>query len=253
MPHTVIKGFIQGYDRTEKYDDNGFKIIVYLLKINNETYTLTMPHKAAIYFDKGLELIIRVNENNVVIGILCPKKSFKWGETSGLKNEVDEQDYFELVEGEIIEKRRESFIVNRNTTGATTYLDNSRTVINYTIVLKDKTFRVVDSIGEKIKPATFVVALLKEDVGFVVKDVTNNKIYGKPRQDYLIAILLWVAFNVYMLYMFNTNRQDVFVSFSSVMWIGNMFFGIAFLFSFSGFLSKRKSLKLFKTMINNKS
>lgn len=253
MQNTVIKGYIQHYERTEKYDDNGLKIIVYLLKINNGAYTLTIPKKADIYFERGLEVILNVNEQNGITGILCPKKGYQWGEIQGLNNELAETDYFELVKGVVIEKRKESFLVNKGTSSSSTYLNNTRTVTNYTIVLSDKSFRVEEAIGEKIKPATTISALLKEDIGFVVKDETNNKIYGKPRQDYLIAILLWVAFNVYMLYMFNTNRQNVFVSFSSVMWIGNLFFGIAFLFSFTGFLSKRKSLKLFETMLNNKS
>lgn len=252
MQHTVIKGFIQDYERSEKYDDEGLQIVVYLLKVNNTNYTLTLPKKVVIYFDRGVEVALKVEKENTVVGMICPKKGYKWGKTKGLKKELIDQDYFELVEGVVIEKRKESFIVNRNTTGATTYLDNSRTVINYTIVLKDKSFRVEEAIGKKIKPDTAISALLREDVGFVVKDKTNNNIYGKPRQDYLIAILLWVAFNVYMLYMYYTGRQNVFVSFSSVMWIGNIFFGFAFLFSFTGYLSKRKSLKLFKTMVNDK-
>ncbi len=253
MQHTVIKGNIQHYDRTEKYDDNGLKIIIYLLKTNNKTYTITIHKKADFYFESGLEVVMHVNEQNSITGILCPKKGYKWGEIQGLKNELVDADYFELVKGVVVEKRKESFLVNKGTSSSITYLNNTRTVTNYTIVLSDKSFRVEEAIGKKIKPSTTISALLKEDIGFVVKDETNNKIYGKPRQDYLIAILLWVAFNVYMIYMFSTNRQNVFVSFSSVMWVGNIFFGIAFLFSFTGYLSKRKSLKLFKNMVDNKS
>lgn len=249
MSNTVIKGRIQDYERSEKYDDDGFKYIGYWIKVNGEKYTLSLPGKTDIYFGSGLEVVLLVNENNVGIAGLCPKKGYRWGNTSPLKNEVNETDRFELAEGMVQEKRRESFNINKGTTSNSVYNYNLRTVITYTIVLPGKNFRVVEELGKKIKPNTDIVALLENDVAYIIKDKTNNKIYGKPRKDFIIALVLWIAFNIAMMVVAANGQKSVFTSYNQVMVIGNLVFGIAFLFSFSAFLSASKTMKIFQQMI----
>lgn len=96
-------------------------------------------------------------------------------------------------------------------------------------------FRVADVIGKHIKPNTEIIALLDNNAAYIIKDLTNNKVYGKPKSTYIIAILFLLAFNSYMYYMNITGQKDIFVSYKQVMIIGNIVFGFAFLFSFTSF------------------
>ena len=94
---------------------------------------------------------------------------------------------------------------------------------------------------------TDIVALTENDVAYIIRDKTNNKIYGKPRKDFIIALILWITFNFVMII-----KKDIFVSYTTLVVIGNLFFGIAFLLSFSGFLNASKTMKLFNQMIDNR-
>lgn len=250
MSNTIIKGKIQDYERSERYDDDGYKFIAYWIKINGEKYTLSLPGKTDIYFDNQLDVVLLVNEQNVAVAGLCPKKGYSWGNTGALKNEVKETDRFELAEGIVQEKRRESFNINKGTTSTSAYYYNLRTVITYTIVLPGKNFRVVEDLGKKIKPNTDIVALLENDVAYIIKDKTNNKIYGKPRKDFIIGLVLWIAFIIAMLVVAANGQKSVFTSYNMVMVIGNLVFGIAFLVSFSAFLSASKTMKIFQQMLD---
>lgn len=251
MANRIIKGSIEDYNRYGSYDDDGIKIINYWIKINGEKYTVSLPKNSDVYFEAQFEVVLLVDENNKAVAGLCPKKHLKWGDASTLKSHITENDAFELVAGRVIEKRRESFTVNRGTGSSATYNSNSRTVVNYTIVLPDKNFRVVETIGKHIRPNTDIVALTSDNIGFVIKDNTANKIYGKPRKDYIIALFLWIAFNTAMVYAALTDQKAIFVSYNTVLIIGNLVFGLAFLFSFSAFLSASKTMRIFNQMLNS--
>lgn len=248
MSNRIIKGRIEGYNRLDSYDDEGFKIVNYRVKINGEEYTVGLPKNSDVYFEDQLEVVLWVDDNNKALAGLCPTKNWQWGNTSNLKSHVTEADAFELVAGTVLEKRRESFTVNKGTSSSPIYNSNTKTVVNYTIVLPAKSFRVVDTIGKHIRPNTDIVALLSDGVAFVVKDNTTGKIYGKPRKDYIIALVLWVAFNGAMVYATVTNQKDIFVAYNTVLIIGNIVFGLAFLFSFSAFVSASKTMRIFKQM-----
>lgn len=245
MSNKIIKGKIEDLERFEKYDEDGIKFIQYWIKVNNEKYTVTLAKGSNVYFENNYEVILYVNEKNIAIAGLCPKKDFKWGKTKVIDSEVHETDRFEIAEGVVVEKRKENF----NVSGANTDYNNSnsKTVVTYTIVLPDKSFRVHETIGKHIKPNTDIVALTENKVAYIIKDKTNNKIYGKPRKDYIIALVLLIAFNIVMII-----KKEIFVSYTTLLVIGNLFFGIAFLFSFSGFLSASKTMKLFNQMIDNR-
>ena len=245
MSNKIIKGKIEDLERFEKYDEDGIKFIQYWIKVNNEKYTVTLARGSNVYFENNYEVILYVNEKNIAIAGLCPKKDFKWGKTKVLESEVHETDRFEIAEGLVVEKRKETF----NVSGAYTDYNNAnlKTVVTYTIVLPEKSFRVHEAIGKRIKPNTEIVALTENNVAYIIKDNTNNKIYGKPRKDYIIALLLWISFNVAVLI-----KKDIFISLTTLMVIGNLFFGIAFLLSFSGFLGASKTMKLFNQMINDR-
>jgi hypothetical protein len=245
MSNKIIKGKIEDLERFEKYDEDGIKFIQYWIKVNNEKYTVTLAKGSNVYFENNYEVILYVNEKNIAIAGLCPKKDFKWGKTKVLESEVHETDRFEIAEGLVVEKRKENF----NVSGANTDYNNSnlKSVVTYTIVLPEKSFRVHETIGKRIKPNTEIVALTENNVAYIIKDKTNNKIYGKPRKDYIIGLLLWISFNVVVLI-----KKDIFISLTTLMVIGNLFFGIAFLLSFSGFLGASKTMKLFNQMIDNR-
>lgn len=248
MTDKIIKGNIDACERVEKYDDEGDKIIHYRLTVNKGNYTFTLPEKSAVYFLDNVDVVLQVNENNVAVAGICPRMGFNWGDTSAIKGEIKETDRFELVRGKVLEKRKEKFNVSRGTFSSPSYYSQFRNVTTYTIVLPGKTFRVHETIGKHVKPDTEIAALLENDVAYIIKDKTNDKIYGKPRTDYLIAVFLLFAFNGYMAYMAYSGQKAVFTSFNMVLTIGNITFGIAFLISFSGFLSASKTLKIFKKM-----
>lgn len=248
MPTLVVKGKIQGYSKSESYDNDGIKIISYRLTVNGKGYTVNLPGKTDIYFQDQWEVILLVNNNNEAVAGLCPKQNLEWGKTEALKKEVKASDGFELVQGIVLEKRRDSFTVNKGTSSSA-YLSNSKTLVNYTIVLKEKNFRVMDLIGKEIKPQTEIAALLKNDIAYIIKDKTNNKIYGKPGKGFVLASVLLVAFNILMLYLFVSGKQSVVNSFNRVWVIGNLVFGLAFLFSFTGFLSESKTMKVFNKLL----
>ncbi len=250
MSTTIIKGKIQGNKRSEKYDDDGNKFIHYLIYIDGKKYTFNLPGNSDIYLDDQLEVVLHVNEHNVAIAGICAKKDYRWGKTGPLKNEVKETDRFELVEGLVQEKRKETFNLSQGTTGVDDFTSSSKSVITYTIVLPEKDFRVVDIIGKHIKPNTEIAALLENNVAYIIKDKTNNKVYGKPRKDFIIALFLWIAFNGYMIASNLMGKSDIFTSFTTVVVMGNLVFGIAFLFSFTAFLSASKTLKIFNQMLN---
>lgn len=246
---TIIKGKIQDYERSEKYDEEGYKYIRYWIRVNGEKYTLSFPDKSGIYLGNQMEVVLLCDENNVAVAGLCPKEGYRWGNTRALKKEVNETDRFELVEGQVQEKRKETFTLSRGTASNPPYYSNFRYVTTYTIVLPEKNFRVRDILGKRIKPGTEIAALLQENVGFMVKDLASGKIYGKPRLDYLIALFLLIAFNTAMFIVSRNGQQGIFTSYKMVLIIGNLFFGIAFLISFSGFISSSKTLKIFKQML----
>ncbi len=245
MSNKTIKGKIEDCERFETYDEDGIKLINYWLKVNNERYTLTLTKGSDVYFENNYEVILYVNEKNIAIAGLCPKKGFKWGKTKAIEGVVQPTDKFEIAEGVVLEKRKEHFNVN----GAYTEYNNAnlRSVVNYTIILTEKRFRVHETIGKHIKPNTDIFALTENDVAYIIIDKTNNKVYGKPRKDYIIGLILWIAFNIVMII-----KKDIFVSYTTLLVIGNLFFGIAFLISFSGFLSASKTMKLFNQMIDNR-
>jgi hypothetical protein len=250
MANTIIKGKIEDYNRSEGYDDEGIKIINYWIKVNGKKYTLTLPGKNNFYFESQLEVILDVNEDNVAVAGICPKKDYKWGKTRALKSEVKETDSFELAEGLVKEKRKETFNQSRGVTFNSSSTSTYKTIVTYTIVLPDKNFRVVEEIGKHIKPNTEIVAILENNVAYIIKDKTNNKIYGKPGKGYIISIFLWLAFLIAMFYVSATNQKDIFVSYNQVMIIGNLVFGIIFLISFTGFLSASKTYRIFNQMLN---
>lgn len=248
MSTTIIKGKIEDDVRSEIYDAEGNKIIAYRIKVNGNNYTCSFPERSAFYFENQMEVLLQVNEDKVAVAGICPKAGYKWGHTAALKKEATDTDRFELAEGVVLEKRKEVFTVNRGTARPTDYSSNFRYVTTYTIVLPEKRFRVADIIGKKVKPGTEICALLEQDVAYLVNDKTNNRTYGKPRMDFIIALLLWVGFNVFMLYMRLNGKKDIFVSYNQVLWIGNIVFGIIFLISFSGFLSALKTVRIFNRM-----
>lgn len=245
MLNKTIKGKIEDFERFETYDEDGIKLINYWIKVNNEKYTLTLARGSAVYFESNYEVILYVNEKNIAIAGLCPKKGFKWGKTKAIDGEVQPTDMFEIAEGVVVEKRKEKF----NVSGAYSGYNNAnlRSVVTYTIILPEKSFRVHETIGKHVKPNTDIIALTENKVAYIIKDITNNKIYGKPRKDFIIALILWIAFNIVMII-----KKDIFVSYTTLVVIGNLFFGIAFLLSFSGFLSASKTMRLFNQMIDNR-
>ncbi|MBL0269400.1 MAG: hypothetical protein IPP99_12220 [Chitinophagaceae bacterium] len=194
---------------------------------------------------KNYEVILYVNEKNIAIAGLCPKRGFKWGKTKAIDGLVQPTDKYEIAEGVVLEKRKEHF----NVSGAYTdyYNSNLKSVVTYTIILPEKRFRVHETIGKHIKPNTDIVALTENKVAYIIKDKTNNKIYGKPRKDFIIALILWIALNLVMII-----KKDIFVSYTTLLVIGNLFFGIAFLLSFSGYLSVSKTMKLFNQMTDSR-
>ncbi len=248
MANKIVKGKIEASERVEQYDDDGNKIYRYRLTVNGQIFTFTLPGESGVYFEDHVDVVLWVNENNVAVAGICARMDFSWGDTSAIKGEVKDADRFELVKGTVVEKRKEKFNLSRGTFSSPSYYSQFKSVTTYTIVLPDKNFRVHETIGKQIKPNTEIVALLQNDVGYVIKDKTNDKIYGKPRTDYLIAVFLLFAFNGYMAYMAYTGQKAVFTSFNMVLTIGNITFGIAFLISFSGFLSASKTLKIFNQM-----
>ncbi len=250
MANSIIKGEIEDYKKSEKYDDDGNKIINYWIRVNGSSYTVNLPGNTDIYFESGLKVVLQVNEQNIAVAGICAKKGYKWGNTKALKSEIHETDRFELVEGVVIEKRKETF--NRSNGATFGYYSNTKTVITYTIVLPEKNFRVTEIIGKHIKPNTEIAAFLEQDVAYIVKDKTNNKVYGKPGKSFIIALFLWIAFIAAMFYVAATNQKEIFVSYNQVMIMGNLVFGIAFLFSFTGFISASKSQKLFNQMLNQR-
>lgn len=250
MPNTIIKGKIQNHHRSEKYNDDGIKYIHYFITIEGKKYTVNLPGSTDIYFEEQLDTVLEVDENNIAIAGLCSKKGYAWGKTKSLKNEVKETDRFELAKGIVQEKRKETFNQSRGTTGTDSYTSNSKTIVTYTIVLPEKTFRVVDVIGKHIKPNTEIVALLEQNVAYIIKDKTNNKVYGKPRKDFIIALFLWLAFNAAMIYALLNGKKAIFTSYNMVLVMGNLVFGIASLISVSSFISSTKTLKLFNQMVD---
>ncbi|MBP7810589.1 MAG: hypothetical protein KA163_14950 [Bacteroidia bacterium] len=244
MSNKTIKGKIEDHERIEAYDDDGNKIINYWIRVNNAKYTFSLAKGLNFYLENRDEVILYVNEKSIAVAGLCPKKGFKWGKTKVIESVVQPTDAYEIAEGVVLEKQKEKF----NVSGAHTDYNNSNTksVVTYTIILPEKSFRVHETIGKHIKPNTEIVALTENKVAYIIKDKTNNKIYGKPRKDYIIALVLWIAFNIVVII-----KKDIFVAFTTLMVIGNLFFGIAFLISFSGFLSASKTMKLFNQMINN--
>lgn len=249
MANRIIKGKIEVSEKIEKYDEDGNKINSYRLTVNREQFTFTLTDDPGVYFDEQQELVLLVNGNNVAVAGIYPGEDYSWGDTSAIEQEVKDSDRYELATGTVLEKRKEKFNESRGTFASPSYYSQFKSVTTYTIVLPGKTFRVHETIGKQIKPGTEIVALLQNDVAYVVKDRTNDKIFGKPRADYLIAFFLWFVFNCTMAYMAFTGQKAVFTSFTMVLVIGNLTFGIAFLFSFSGFLSASKSLKIFKQML----
>lgn len=247
MTNNIINGEIQDHNRTEKYDEDGYKIIAYWIKVNGEKYTLEFPDKKSFYFENKMHVILQTDENNGIIACICPSHGYSWGNTRYINSQIKSTDRFELAKGKVIEKRRETFNVNTGTFSSPVSYTNSKKVTTFTIVLPEKNFRVADTIGEKIKPETEIVALLENNVAYIIKDVTNNKIYGKPRKDYLIAIVLLLAFNIFMI----TVKEKV-VNYNVAVLIGNIFFGIAFLISFTSFLSASKTMRDFKVMLGEK-
>ena len=109
---------------------------------------------------------------------------------------------------------------------------------------------MVDVIGKHIKPNTEIVALLEQNVAYIIKDKTNNKVYGKPRKDFIIALFLWLAFNAAMIYALLNGKKAIFTSYNMVLVMGNLVFGIASLISVSSFISSTKTLKLFNQMVD---
>jgi hypothetical protein len=239
----IIKGKVQDYNRTDKYDEDGYKYIAYWIRVNGQKYTLETPEKKSFYFGNQMDVILETDENNVAIAGVCPKNGYSWGKTKFIESQIKSIDRFELAKGKVIEKRREDFNLSTGTF-STAFNSTFKNVTTFTIVLPEKTFRVADIIGEKIKPNTEIVALLENDVAYIIKDLTNNKTYGKPRQDYLIAIFLLLAFNIAVFY-----YKTIFINFNTLLLVGNIFFGIAFLISFSSFLSKNKTMRDFKEML----
>lgn len=244
MSSNIIKGKIEDHERIEKYDDEGIKMIHYWIRVNKEKYTLSLAKGSHFYLENRDEVILYVDEKNVALAGLVPKKDFKWGKTKVIEHVVQPTDPFELAEGVVVEKRKETF----NVSGANTDYNNSssKSVVTYTIVLPDKTFRVHEAIGKHIKPNTEIVAMTENEVAYIIRDKTNNKLYGKPRKDYIIALVLWMAFNIGVLI-----KKDIFINFTTLMVIGNLVFGISFLISFSGFWSASKTMRLFNQMVNN--
>ncbi len=245
MSNKTIKGKIEDFERFETYNEEGIKVINYWIKVNNEKYTLTFAKGLDVYFENNYEVILYVDDKNIAIAVIYPKKGFKWGQTKAIDSLVQPTDGFEIAEGVVVEKRKEHY----NVSGAYTEYNNAnmRSIVTYTIILPEKRFRVHETIGKYIKPNTDIVAMIENDVAYIIKDKTNNKIYGKPRQDYIIAVILWIAFNIIMIV-----KKDIFVSYTTLVVIGNLFFGIAFLFSFTGFLSATKTMKLFNQMIDDR-
>ncbi len=189
----TIRGEISDYERIEKYDDDGIKFYFYWIIINNIKYFITLPYNKNIYLTNKTFVVIEVDKNNNAVAGIVPLQDLHWGNTKNLKNEILDSDKFSLVSGNVIEKRKENFSISKGTTGNSSAISTNKNVTTYTIVLKDKTFRVHEDYGKHIKPNTEIVALLSNDTAFVIEDKTNNKLYGKPRKDYLIAIFLLLA------------------------------------------------------------
>lgn len=244
----IIKGEISDYERIEKYNDDGVKYYFYWIKINKIKYFITLPNNKNIWLSNQTHVVIEVDENNNAIAGIVPLQDLNWGNIKNLKKELIDADKFTLVSGNVIEKRKENFSISKGTTGNSSVISTNKNVTTYTIVLKDKTFRVHEVYGKHIKPNTEIVALLSNDIAFVIEDKTNNKLYGKPRKDYLIAIFLLLTFNIVMFYLMFTNKTSVIKNFNVALIIGELFFGIAFLISYSGFLSSKKTLNVFKQM-----
>lgn len=245
MPNKIIKGIIEDLERYESYDDDGNKIINFWIKVNNVKYTIHLVKGLEFYMDHNLDVVLYVDDNNVAIAGLCPKKNLKWGNTRVIKGEVKETDRFELVEGTVVEKRKESQDVY---VGSSATVSNWERVVTYTIVLPEKSFRVHQSIGKYVKPNTEIIALTENGVGYMIKDISNDKIYGKPKKHYLIALVLLIGFNIAMILV----DKEIFKSYGGLLLFGNIFFGIIFFISFSSFLGSTKTFKLFNQMINDK-
>ena len=104
MPTKTIKGKIVDYEKIETYDEDGIKLINYWIKVNNEKYTLTLPRGSNVYFENNDEVILDVNENNIAIAGLCPKKGFKWGKTKAIDGLVQPTDRYEIADSEYMKR-----------------------------------------------------------------------------------------------------------------------------------------------------
>lgn len=244
----IVRGSIQDCSRNDGYDAEGDPIAVSTVRVNGQRYSFTLPKKDAPYLSEGQDVVLAVDDDNNVIAGACPKKGWKWGKSKLLRKEVSDADIFSLAAGKVLEKRRETFTVNLGTAGGTLNPSNMRYETNYTIVLPDQRFRVVEFIGKHIKPDTHITALIHEDVAFIVHVRESGQTYGKPAWSWLISLALWVGFNLYMLHMAETGQKAVFTDYDMVMIIGNITLALVFLFPFTGFLSDRKTFRLFKRM-----
>lgn len=248
MAVQIVRGSIQDSSRKDAYDDDGEQIAVFALRVNGRRYGFTLPRRDAFYLDDGPEVILALRDDNKVVAGACPKQGLEWGETHLLNDEVSEADAFSIAEGKVVEKRREVFTRSRGVSFQPVYLSSWTTTVTYTIVLPDQRFRVVESIGKHIKPNTHITALTMEGAAFIVHVRESGRTYGKPGWSWLISLALWVGFNLYMLYMAETGQKAVFTDYNMVLIIGNIFLALFFIFPFTGFLSERKSLRLFKEM-----
>ena len=246
MSNRTIRGKIEDSERFEKYDDEGLKFIQYWIQVNNQRYTVRFARGKNFYFELNEEVVLYVTDEDVAIAGICPKKSFEWGNTKPIRSEVGETDRFELAVGSVLEKRKESIT---SYTGTAVYYSNVRKVETYTIVLPETSFRVHRSIGRHILPNREISALLDDGVAYIVQDHSTGKIYGKPRLDFIIAIVLLLAFNGVMLFAVGPDSEVIAGGFLTTMIIGNLLFGLGFLFSFSGYLSSSKSLSAFKELL----
>jgi len=239
MQTRIIKGKIQHYDVNDKYDDNGNRYKRYFMVVNGEKLTAHVP--TDVYFDEKADIVLEVTESNEAIAGLIPYSGVKWGKTTNLKKQVNPDDKYQLVEGVVLEKRKETFTHARGT--GSDSINRNRTTTTYTISLDNQNLRVEEHIGTKIKAGDPIAAAVVDGWIVALKNKASNKVYGSAQPVYIVCLILLIAFNIAMQYLKFTGQESILTNFTMVLIVINICLVLFTIATFTSYKSRNAAKK----------
>lgn len=216
MAEKIIRGIIHSCEATTRYDDDGNAYKDYSFSISHQKFSAKTADD--FYLANGMEVILGLKEgsSSEVASGYCVKQGTKWGSNpNALKQGLSPADAFTFMQGRVSEKRKrvEKTYDNRE------WYSNR---VGYDVYLGDKDFHAAYHFGEHLKPGMEIAVVLLDKDAVLVMDKGTGKMRGADKPYFLLLILMLLAFNATMLYLYLSHQTER-LNFKMVLIVLNVF------------------------------